>query len=133
MTKGKAKPDKVPTLEWIVGGLGLAIILFILGVIGWQAVTGQDDPVPLLSARIASVSTAGTDQVATVTVTNASSRTAASVHVEGIVGKGSPDEQISSATIDYVAGHGEASAALIFSAGSSAGPPSVRVTGYEHP
>lgn len=129
----RGQPDKIPALEWIVGGLGLVIALFILGALGWQAVADRDDSVPQLAVRIDSVATSGPNQIATVTVINASGRTAATVQVEGMVGKGTPDEQVSSATIDYVPGHGEASAALIFAADPPRGPITARVTGYEHP
>ena len=133
MVRRGGKGEQTPALEWLAAGLGALIALVILGTIGWQALAGRDDPVPLLAAQIESVTTAGQDRVATVTVTNASGRTAASVHVEGVAGKGTSDEQVSSATIDYVPGHGEASAALIFAAGTARKPITARVTGYEHP
>ena len=124
---GRGKAQRTPALEWIAAGLGALVALVILGTIGWQALAGRDDPVPSLAARVESVTRAGHGQVATVTVTNSSGRTAASVHVEGTAG-----DETSSATIDYVPGHGEATAALIFS-DPAPGPIAVRVTGYEHP
>lgn len=127
MARRGGKTQATPALEWIAAGFGALVAIVILGTIGWQALDGRDDPVPLLAVRIESVTTAGQDHVATVAVSNASSRTAAAVHVEGKVG-----EETSSAVIDYVPGHGEAKAALIF-ADPSPGPIAVRVTGYEHP
>jgi len=127
MARRGGKRQETPAPEWVAAGLGALIALVILGTIGWQALAGRDDPVPLLAARIESVTTAGQDRVATVTVTNASGRTAAAVHVEGEIG-----EQTSSAVIDYVPGHGEATAALVFT-DPTPGPIAVRVTGYEHP
>lgn len=131
--KAAGKRGSTPALEWISAGLGLVIALFVLGMIGWQAMIERDEPVPLLGVRIVAVTGAGKGQVATVAVTNTSGRTAASVQVEGVIGKDTPDEQTSTAMIDYVAGHSQASAGLIFAAPPGSGPISVRVTGYEHP
>jgi len=125
--------DPIPALEWIAAGLGLLIALFILGTIGWQAVAGQDDPVPLLTARVMSVTPAAQSHVVTIEVTNASGRTAATVQVEGVLGKGEADEETSSASIDYVPGHSEAEGALVFSADPRGRSLDLRITGYEHP
>ena len=120
--------EKTPALEWIAAGLGALVALLILGTIGWQAITGDDDPVPLLSASVESVTPAGAGHVVTVRVTNASSRTAAAVQVEGEI-----DGEVSGATVDYVPGHGEASAGLLVAADPRKSPLKLRVTGYEHP
>jgi len=133
MARRADKTQGTPALEWIAALLGALIAIVIFGTIGWQALAGRDDPVPLLAVRVEAVAMSGQDRVATVTVANASGRTAGGVQIEGVVGKGSPDEQVSSATIDYVPGHGEATAALVFSVTSPPGPIVVRVTGYEHP
>ncbi len=125
--KGNAAAT-VPALEWIAAGIGALVALVVLGTIGWQAVTARNDQVPLLSASVESVTPAGDNHVVTVRVTNSSSRTAASVHVEGEI-----NGQTSSATVDYVPGHGEASAGLIVAADPRASPLELRVTGYEHP
>ena len=123
----------IPALEWIAAGLGLLVALFIVGTIGWQAVVGQDDPVPLLTARVMTVTPAVQSHVVTLKVTNASGRTAATVQIEGVLDKGSPAEETSSATIDYVPGHSEAEGALVFSADPRGRPLDLRITGYEHP
>jgi len=127
MARPKREAQKTPALEWVAAGLGALIAIVMLGSIGWQALAGRNDPVPLLSARVESVTVAGQERVATVVVTNASGRTAAAVQVEGENG-----DETSGASIDYVPGHGEAKAALIF-ADPARGPIAVRVTGYEHP
>lgn len=128
MARGGKTVDKTPALEWIAAGLGALVALVILGTIGWQALTTRNDPVPLLSASIEAITPAGDGHVVTVQVTNASSRTAASVHIEGEI-----DGEVSNATIDYVPGHGQASAGLLVAADPRTLPLKLRVTGYEHP
>lgn len=127
MARRGGKALGTPALEWLAAALGALIALVMLGTIGWQALAGRDDPVPLLAARVESVTRAGQGRIATVAVTNASGRTAASVQVEGKAA-----DETSGATIDYVPGNGEAKAALVFT-GPAPGPIAVRVTGYEHP
>jgi uncharacterized protein (TIGR02588 family) len=133
MAKAGKKAGKVSALEWISAAIGLVIVLLIVGTISRQAIADRGDPLPLLTVRLDSVVAAPQGRVATVTVSNASGHTAAAVQVEGVAGKGTPDEQVSSASIDYVPGHGEARAALVFDADAPPGPVRVRVTGYEHP
>ncbi len=133
MANSANKQDRIPPLEWAVAAIGAIIALSILGAIGWQAIWGHDDPVPLLEVRAESVTPAGRSHVVTIEVTNASGRTAAAVQVEGVLGKDQPDEQTSSATIDYVPGNGKASGALMFSADPRGRALDLRVTGYEHP
>lgn len=128
MASRRGKGQDTPALEWVAAGIGVLIAAVMLGTIGWQALSGQDDPVPLLAATVDAVTAAGGGHVVTVRVTNASSRTAASVHVEGEI-----DGQVSSATVDYVPGHGEASAGLLVAADPRTSPLKLRVTGYEHP
>lgn len=133
MAKRHTRQDSIPALEWAAAAFGAIIALFILGMIGWQAISGQDDPVPLLEARAESITAAGRSHVVTITVTNASGRTAAAVQVEGVIGKGQADEETSSASIDFVPGNGEASGALVFTADPRGRPLDLRITGYEHP
>lgn len=125
--RGKTS-EKTPALEWIAAGFGALVALVILGTIGWQALTAHNDPVPLLSASVEAITPAGDGHVVTVRVTNASSRTAASVHIEGEI-----EGEVSSATVDYVPGHGEASAGLLVAADPRTTALKLRVTGYEHP
>lgn len=129
MTKRRAATaDRTPLLEWIAAAVGALAALVILGTIGWQALTASDDPVPLLSASVESITPGAGGHVVTIRVANASSRTAASVEVEGEI-----DGETSSVTVDYVPGHGEASAGLIVAADPRRQPLALRVTGYEHP
>jgi uncharacterized protein (TIGR02588 family) len=128
MARRRTTAGKTPALEWIAAGFGALVALIVIGTIGWQAVTARHDPVPLLSAGVETVTAAGSGYVVTVRVTNASSRTAASVHVEGEIAG-----EVSTATVDYVPGHGEASAGLLVAADPRTSPLALRVTGYEHP
>lgn len=133
MPARQSKHEPIPALEWIAAGFGAIIALLIIGTIVWNGVSGKDDPVPLLAVRAVSVTPAGQSFVVTLNVRNASGRTAASVQVEGVLGKSTPAEETSGASIDYVPGHSEAEGALVFTADPRGRKLDLRVTGYEHP
>jgi len=100
-----------------MAGLGAVVTASAVGVIIWEAL--QPAAPPALSARIVKVQATPAGQVATVKVANAGDDTAAGVEIEGVVG-----DQTTSATLDYVPGHGHANAYLRF----DADPRDARVT-----
>lgn len=107
-----AKPghhDPIPPLEWAAAAAGALIALALLFAIGREALFGNADTVPLLSAAVVGVHATPHGHVVEVRVSNASSRTAAAVKVEGKAGS-----ETREATIDYVPGRSQAEAGLIF-------------------
>lgn len=128
MARNPAQRDAVPLLEWAAAALGLLVLLVMLLVMVREIVSGVDDDVPLLSARIAEVTDTPTGHVAQIVVTNRSSQTAAAVQVEGKLG-----DEVASASIDYVPGRSEARGGLLFKGDPRSGAVELRVTGYELP
>ena len=107
-----AKPghhDPIPPLEWAAAAAGALIALALLFAIGREALLGNADAVPLLSAEVVRVHATAHGHVVEVRVSNASSRTGAAVKIEGKVG-----DETREATIDYVPGRSQAEAGLIF-------------------
>ncbi|KQW86787.1 hypothetical protein [Brevundimonas sp. Root1279] len=92
--KPKAE-DKPPVLEWIMGALGLLIVLGVLGVILSEAF-GPRDPAAL-EARLVEARPSPTGWLAEIEVENAGDETAAQVEIEGRLGA-----ETASATLDYV-------------------------------
>lgn len=133
MAEKKEQKDGVPALEWVAAALGLLIALAMVGTIVFEGVNASDDPVPLLAATAEAVTPAAQNYVVTLRLTNASSRTAAAVQVEGVLKRAGEEVESSMATIDYVPGHSEAKGGLVFTADPRTHQLEVRVTGYEHP
>lgn len=123
-----ARTPPTPLLEWVAAALGLAIAIALIGIIARDAVAGDDGDLPILAARVEGIEAMPGGQVLRVVVTNDSAGTAAGVEIEGRAG-----EEISSASIDYVPGHGQARAALVFKRASPASGATVRVTGFQLP
>lgn len=109
MAAGKRKPVSTPALEAIAAALGLAAILFVGGMIGREALTGEPAQLPSLEVRATRVVPNAAGYVVEFEVTNRASGTAAAVQVEGAL-----NEEMSSATLDYVAGNASAKGGLFF-------------------
>ena len=127
----KPSRDPIPPLEWTAAALGLLAALVLLAIIGREAIAGNERPMPVLKVEVERVAATAAGHVVEFKVRNLSEQTAAAVHVEGTIRRGADDE-ISSATIDYVPGRSESKGGLLF-AGDPRGKLELRVTGYEVP
>lgn len=123
-----AKNQPVPLLEWVAAALGLAVAVILTGIIAREALAGGGDEVPILAANVESINATAGGHVVRIVVTNDSGQTAARVEVEGRAGA-----ETSVASVDYVPGHSQAEAGLVFKQDPRAGGLTVRVTGFQLP
>src|SRR5690606_14224546 len=85
-SKSAAKhPGRSPLMEWIFGGIGLALTLSMIGFIGWKAVTHPPAQPPDIEVRIDQVSRVGGGYAAQIVANNRSRDTAKGVEVEGVL------------------------------------------------
>lgn len=104
------KPDaeaRPPVLEWIMGGLGLLMVLGCLGVIAGEILRPAGPPV--LEARLEAVRGQSGAWLAEVVVENTGGETVAAAEIEGRLG-----DETASATLDYVPAQGEEKVVLGF-------------------
>lgn len=108
--KASARIADRPLLQWGMAVLGGVVTLSVIGVVLWEAV--QPTSPPDLKARIVEVRAAAAagGYVAQVEIVNDGADTAAAVDLMGRLGETPP----STATVDYVPGHGRATAWLRF-------------------
>ena len=104
--------------------LGGVITAAIIGVVIWEAL--QPRSPPALSAHIVAVETTSSGHVAIIKVVNDGDDTASAVDIEGVL-----SEEQTTATVDYVPGHGHAKAFLRFDADPRAA--AVTVKGWSAP
>lgn len=126
--KPAAKPrgeEKPPVLEWIMGGLGLLIVLGVLGVILSEAFAARDPAA--IQARLVEARPSATGWLAEIEVENTGDETAAQVEIEGRLGA-----ETASATLDYVPAGGRERLALGFDADPRAGL-ELRTRGFTEP
>lgn len=103
-----------PLLEWIAAGVGLVCLVFLLGTISYDALRGGDRVPPDISVRLHSASRTRDGYVVTFEAFNRGGAAAASLEIEGRLTDGDQAIETSTATIDYVAGHGSSEGGLFF-------------------
>lgn len=129
MTERKARKE-VPALEWVASAIGLLITLGVLGVIGWEAASGDGEAPPAIALSVERVTETDAGYVVEVMAANRSDTTAAGVEIQGKLARGG---ETSGATIDYVPGRSERGAGLFFTQDPRAGGLELRALGYEEP
>jgi uncharacterized protein (TIGR02588 family) len=131
VARRRRQAHEVPTIEWITGLAGLAIVLATLGFIGYEAFRGGA-PSPRLEAAVETTGAVPSGFSATVAVLNASHQAAAEVVIEGVVQSGGGESR-SQARLDYVPGRSTRRATLVFPGAPDAGGVKVRIVGYTTP
>lgn len=131
--KRKGEEQQIPLLEWIVAGLGLAMVLGVFAFLMVEVLTRSSSAPPLLRVEPVSLVTAGGQFVVEVEVSNSSGQTGAGVHIEGSLKQGGEEIETSSATIDYVPGNAQRRAGLNFTRDPRRHQAEFRVIGYQRP
>ena len=133
MAERKKGPPPTPWLEWASAGIGLALLLGLLGVIGWEALRGGPAEPPAIEVAVRRIAAAPGGYLAEFEALNRAGGTAQSVEIEGTLrGGGAPDET-SSITLDYVPGHSRRYGGLFFRRDPRQGALELRAHGYQTP
>lgn len=132
MATNAAGPN-TPLLEWIAAGVGLMFLSGLLGVIGYDALSGSSGEMPAIAIQTKGVSKAGSGYVVAFSAVNSGGGTAAALEIEGQLLDGEKIIETSSATIDYVPGHGSADGGLFFSHDPRTLEVSARPLGFQDP
>jgi len=130
---GQNRTKSVPALEWIASAVGLALMLAIIGFIGWEAYQGTEDEPPMIEVRVEKVLSVGGGWVVEFAAVNRSPSTAAAVQVEGTLNRDGREVATSQTTLDYVPGRSERAGGLFFDEDPSAHELSLRALGYAEP
>ena len=132
MARRRTRRDGIPTVEWVTGLAGLAIVVATLGAIAWEALRAGSGA-PALHVTLETVTEGPAGYVAGIVVRNASRQAAAGVVVEGRIQGADGGATRSEVRLDYVPGLSERRALLTFP--SAPRPPGValRVLGYTTP
>jgi uncharacterized protein (TIGR02588 family) len=109
MAKTKTTP---PVLEWLASGIGLALTLGVMAVIGRDAFNGSADMAPDIEIVARAPERLGNRWLVRFEAHNRSPVTAAQVTIEGAA----PGGETSTATIDYIPGRSTRGGGLIFGA-----------------
>lgn len=133
--KQQQQRTKPSLLEWIAGAVGLAVTAGLLVFLGLEAADPASERPPVLDVRPIAITKTAVGHILEVEVSNGSGKTAASVHIEGELTGAGPDggAETSNAVVDYMPGHSQRRAGLIFSGDPRTGQLKLRATGYQKP
>ena len=92
-----------PVLEWVSAAVGAALVAGTLGAVALQAAGHDEDAPPELHIEVSSPVRSGSWHLVRITVSNASSTTAAGVVVEARLMENDRPVETSRVTFDYVA------------------------------
>lgn len=119
-------------VEWVTGFASCVLVLFMVGLIFWEAVTDSHQP-PALTVVITSRSPVTDGYRVTFDIANSSAATAAAVVVRGeIVDRDEVMETID-VSFDYVPAESKSSGAIVFSRDPADRSLRVRAVSYTEP
>ena len=134
---GAATPEPsapgTPALEWIAAALGTALTLFVVGVIGWEALHSRQTKPPAITAERLGVASVAGGYLVEIRVANRGGRPAAQVLVEGELASPQGDPEVSEATFDYIPDSSARTGGLFFRSDPAAGTLTLRAKGFVEP
>lgn len=137
-TSGKSGPGVgpgargTPLLEWIAGGIGLALVVLAAGVIGGEALFGDPSP-PAVTVEAREVHTVPGGWLVEIEAVNSGGSPAAGVTVEGELTLAGQPPETAQADFDYVPDHSRRKGGLFFTEDPRSGQLALRAKGYIEP
>ena len=131
MTRRGQRSRDIPLLQWVVSGIGAALLLGMVVFLALHAVRGTDTG-PDITVDVEQIVRVTGGYRVEVRVRNRGDGAAQDVVVQGRLGGGEAAEE-SEVTVDFVPAGSERMAGLLFSADPSAGSLDVRAAGYVKP
>lgn len=128
-----AEPRRIPLLEWVSAGIGVAITLAMFGLLTLEGIRERADIPPLMEAKATGVYASGGAYIVEVLVRNSARKTGAGVQLEGTLKDGEKEVETSSATLSYVPGESQRRAGIVFRRDPRKYGLEVNVKGYERP
>jgi uncharacterized protein (TIGR02588 family) len=128
----RAAPARTPWLEWASAGVGLALILAILGLVGSELFSADETP-PRFVVRATGVQPVPGGFHVAIEVRNEGGSPASSIVVEGELTPPSGPTETAEATFDFVADHSARDGGLYFTADPRQGDLALRAKGYAAP
>lgn len=119
-------------LEWLSGLVSAALILALIGYIGWNAVTEEMEP-PEFAIEATGMGRVSGGYRITFDIENRANTTAAAVIVRGELARGEETVETVDVTFDYVPGQSQSSGAILFSTDPGSARLTLRAIGYADP
>ncbi len=124
--------DVVSLWEWIVAGVGVALVVGSFGFLGYEAFRGQISH-PDIVVQVDAILPVRTGYLVQINVLNQGDATAATLKIEGLLLQGTKQVEMSETTIDYVPAHSKRKGGLFFASDPRRVTLQLRAKGYEEP
>jgi uncharacterized protein (TIGR02588 family) len=128
----RSEAQAIPTLEWIVGGIGFVIVAGVLGFLLYAAIT-NDNPLPDVKLSVDTVARLRNGYLVQFTAINEGGLTAQGVTVEGELRSGADVVERSETAIEFLPPGSKKSAGIFFSKDPRQFELKLRPLGYEEP
>lgn len=125
------KAPATPLLEWIAAGVGAALILAVVALLGWEVAAGDDRP-PTFGMQSRGATPVEGGFILEIEVENLGDRPAAQVEVEGELSS-ADGKETAGVTFDYVPGHSTRTGGLFFKSDPKAGSLELTAKGFADP
>lgn len=121
-----------PLLEWIAGAVGLVLVLLTVGVIGHEAVFGDDTP-PAVTVAQGAVHAVKGGWLVEIEAVNSGGSPASQVTIEGELALPGQRPETAEASFDYVPDHSRRPGGLFFTQDPRGADLKLRSKGYTEP
>ena len=130
--KQQANNNAIPIWEWMVAAVGFVLVAGVIGVLLYEALSGNRLP-PDVKLSVVSVVQTGNGYLVRITAVNEGGMTAEGVIVEAEIRSGTEPVERSRTTIDFLPPRSAKRAGLFFTRDPRQFELQVRSLGYEEP
>ena len=128
----KPQRSEIPKLEWIVGAIGAVVTVAVVGFLLYEGISGDHSP-PDITVEIKEIVPVRSGYRVLFEARNEGGEAAAQVAIEGTLGGGNAEPEVSEVVIGYLPAHSERGGGLFFTKDPRGAPFQVRSRGYEDP
>jgi len=136
-TSKNSRPKKshfaeIPLPEWIVGAIGLLVVVLAVGVLVYEAVGGDKTP-PDVKLRVQSIAALRNGFLVKVEAENEGGKPAARVPVQAELVQAGQVSETAEVQLEYLPAHSSREAGVFFTQDPRQGEVRLRALGYEVP
>lgn len=121
-----------PFIEWLIGGIGLMLLLACLAFLVYEGVTNGEKPGPI-TASVVDVIDTGERHVVMFKIENGGSQTLSNLHVAARLLDGEREVESARTTIDYLPGGSSQQGGFYFEHDPRTLRVEIRAEGYQKP
>jgi uncharacterized protein (TIGR02588 family) len=129
---GRNTGAEIPPLEWVIGGVGLAIVLAVVGVLLYEAVAGDRSP-PDVRLTVQAIVPLQHGYLVKVRAENVGGEPAARVSIAAELREKSNVVEASETQFEHLPPHSNREAGVFFQRDPRASEIRLRALGYEEP